>query len=192
MRAALWARLTRGMSVFWPWALMGAALCGAGVAGYDWVRLTHENHLVRALERSDDVAVSSDASARLLLARAQFLLRMGKPAGAEALASRVAARGTPREAASLHYDLGNFYLRQAFARIGDARFEEATPLVIQAKRHYRAALALEPDDWDGKFNLDVAMRLVRDFPISPQGKGDTLPASKKLWPDLPGQPEGLP
>ena len=62
-----------------------------------------------------------------------------------------------------------------------------------AKDEYRLALRLDPSNWDIKHNLDVAMRLVRDFP-GYEGEAEEVPedAPKNLWTDLPGVPRGLP
>ncbi|MBM3654860.1 MAG: MxaK protein, partial [Alphaproteobacteria bacterium] len=50
-----------------------------------------------------------------------------------------------------------------------------------------------PEYWDAKYNLDVAVRLVRDFPDFERKSGDELSADpKKLWTDIPGKPKGLP
>ena len=62
-----------------------------------------------------------------------------------------------------------------------------------AKDDYRLALRLDPTAWDIKFNFDVAMRIVRDFPGYEQEGEDVPPdAPKRLWTDLPGVPKGLP
>ncbi len=61
-----------------------------------------------------------------------------------------------------------------------------------ARDFYVRALRLEPGFWDAKYNLDVAMRLVRDFPdVQIQGDDRKRPTSR-LWTDLPGLPKGGP
>ena len=52
----------------------------------------------------------------------------------------------------------------SFDAIEKGEFDKATSLVGLAKEDYDAALRLDPHAWDVKFNLDVAARLVRDFP----------------------------
>ena len=92
---------------------------------------------------------------------------------------------------SLLFNLGNARLRQAFGLITNEDLSGAIPFVNLAKRDFRRVLELEPDNWNPKYNLDVGMRLVRDYPLGQENEGDTLPASKQLWPDMPGIPEGL-
>ncbi|WP_204276833.1 hypothetical protein, partial [Klebsiella aerogenes] len=60
-----------------------------------------------------------------------------------------------------------------------------------ARQDYRRALEARPDDWDAKFNLDVASRLIRDYPEFDRKSGDELKAEpKQIWTDIPGQPRG--
>ena len=63
-----------------------------------------------------------------------------------------------------------------------------------AKALYRKVLTLEPEAFDAKVNLDVASRLVRDFPDNPDEEGGDpeQPQPKNLWADLPALPRGLP
>jgi mxaK protein len=66
-------------------------------------------------------------------------------------------------------------------------------LVRLAKDGYRRSLALDPGLWDAKYNLDVAMRLVRDFPqIDRMSEEEPADLPVRLWSDLPGLPRGLP
>jgi mxaK protein len=61
-----------------------------------------------------------------------------------------------------------------------------------ARDFYTRALRIEPQFWDAKYNLDIAMRLVRDFPdVEIHGDDQKRPTSK-LWTDLPGLPKGGP
>ena len=69
---------------------------------------------------------------------------------------------------------------------------KAGPYVVLARQEYRRALTLVPESWDAKFNLDVASRLVRDFPAFERTIGDEVKTKKRLWTDVPGKPEGLP
>lgn len=165
-------------------ALMGATF--ALVAGYSG------NRTIAALRADRDVVVSESAPAGVLFARAAFLLFHQRIDEAEGLAESLARRGDEAAYTSLLFNLGNARLRQALELIANGDLDRAPPFVNLAKRNYRHVLELDPGDWNAKYNLDVAMRLVRDYPLGQKDEGDTLPASKKLWPDMPGIPEGLP
>jgi mxaK protein len=70
---------------------------------------------------------------------------------------------------------------------------KAGPQVTLARQDYRRALFAMPEFWDAKFNLDVASRLIRDYPELSRGEGDELRVEpKKIWTDIPGQPKGGP
>jgi mxaK protein len=151
------------------------------------------NRTVAALRADRDVMVNDSAPAEVLFARAYFfLLSHQRIEEVQVLSEILARRGDTRIFPSLLFNLGNARLRQAFGLIANEDLSGAIPFVNLAKRDFRRVLELEPDNWNAKYNLDVAMRLVRDYPLGQENEGDTLPASKQLWPDMPGIPEGLP
>ena len=177
---------------FGPALLLAAALAGVGVTGWRYVEAVRTDRAIRALKEGEDVALPRHPAPQLVLARAAYLLRRDRVQEVQSLEAPLERSGDTAARSALLYNLGNRHLREAFKLIADQKLDEAVPLVALAKQSYRQALRLRPDDWDARYNLDIAMRLVRDFPITEQGEGDTLPATRKLWPDLPGQPEGLP
>ena len=63
---------------------------------------------------------------------------------------------------------------RGFDLISESKLEKAGPYVTLSRQEYRRALTLAPYDWDAKFNLDVASRLIRDFPAFERTIGDTL------------------
>ncbi len=60
------------------------------------------------------------------------------------------------------YNTGNTYLEQAAAIDMKTDADRAVPLVELAKRSYREALALDPDCWDARYNLERALLLLPD------------------------------
>lgn len=150
------------------------------------------NRTVAALRADRDVLVNDSAPVEVLFARACFLLSHERIEEAQVLSEILAQRDDTKVFPSLLFNLGNARLRQAFGLITNEDLSGAIPFVNLAKRDFRRVLELEPDNWNAKYNLDVAMRLVRDYPLGQENEGDTLPASKQLWPDMPGIPEGLP
>ncbi|MGA9487401.1 MAG: hypothetical protein WBV25_10055 [Methylocella sp.] len=150
------------------------------------------NQTVAALRADRDVLVNDSAPAEVLFARACFLLSHQRIEEAQVLSEILVRRGDTKLFPSLLFNLGNARLRQAFGLISNEDLSGAIPFVNLAKRDFRRVLEFEPYNWNAKYNLDVAMRLVRDYPLGQDNEGDTLPASKQLWPDMPGIPEGLP
>ena len=158
-----------------------------------WRRAIEANGVIEALQHGRDVAVDAAARPETLLARIAFLAKRSEIDGARAMVEALDRSGSPDMRARGHYLLANALLRRAFDHIERSELDAANPFVNLAKRDYRRALQLAPDYWDAKYNLDVAARLVRDFPDFERKSGDELSADpKKLWTDIPGKPKGLP
>jgi mxaK protein len=156
-------------------------------------RVIVSNDKITALAQGRDVDVGPNPAPELLVARIAFLAPRGDLDQSRVLLEALDRVGDSRLRARGHYLLANGLLRQALDQLDASQIEVATPLINLAKREYRRALALAPDDWDAKFNFDVAARLVRDFPEYQKKSGDELTTDpKKLWTDVPGKPKGLP
>lgn len=166
------------------------ALLGLGLRMVGHLR---DNATIEALAAGRDVPVSAEASARVLLARAYFLMTRDRLDEAHPLVELLARRGAPALAAAGWYDLGNARLASAIDHLERTQIDPAVPQVRLAKAAYRAALTLDPGLWDAKYNLDIALRLVRDFPeMERELKDEPQEAPKRVWTDLPGLPKGLP
>jgi len=151
------------------------------------------NRDIKALEANNDIGVSIDANPALIAARIEFLLRHDRVDEVQPYVESLDKRGSIKTRAAAHYNLANARLRQAFDLLSQAKLDSAGSFVILARQEYRKALTLQPDYWDAKFNLDVASRLIRDFPAFERTSGDTLNIERsKIWTDVPGKPEGLP
>ncbi|MFK8253004.1 hypothetical protein [Ancylobacter terrae] len=152
-----------------------------------------DNALIGDLARGRDLAVDPQARPPVLYARVAFLTARDRLDEAQPLVNRIAASDDAGVAIAAQYELANARLRTAIEHLQSNDIDPAVPLVRLAKEGYRRALALDPDFWDAKYNLDVAMRLVRDFPqIEVDGEEIPPEAAKRLWTDLPGLPKGLP
>ncbi|MGJ0510775.1 MxaK protein [Methylocystis sp.] len=159
----------------------------------EWRSAVDANDAIEALREGRDVAVDANGRPETILARVAFLAARSEIDRARALVEALDRSGGIEARARGHYLLANALLRRAFDHIERSELEAANPFVNLAKREYRRALQLAPDYWDAKFNLDVAARLVRDFPDFERNSGDELSADpKKLWTDIPGKPKGLP
>nr|WP_245404792.1 hypothetical protein [Ancylobacter gelatini] len=169
-----------------------------GLAGALWfgARLHAEradNATIAALAAGQEVAVSPDAAPEVLFARLHFFTYRDRLDEAQPLLNRLAVDGNRPLAVASLYDMANARLRLAIDHLGTNDIDPAIPLVRLAKDGYRRALTLDPGFWDAKYNLDIAMRLVRDFPqIDVDGEEIPPEAAKRLWTDLPGLPQGLP
>lgn len=185
----LWGRLRPGLIVALP-VLLFAAACAFGLEAW---RLTRANGTIAALEVGSDAEVSPGARPQELAARVAFLAKRGRLDEAEPLLPGLEAGDDREDLARARYVLANARMRDAFGLLARGELDKAGPLVTLSRQDYRRALRERPDFWDAKFNLDVASRLIRDYPELNRTDGDELQSEpKKIWTDIPGQPRGGP
>lgn len=177
--------------VILPLAIVAAA-AWTGYAGWELYKRQDERRIVAELARGRDVRPPEGAGAQVLFARGHFLLARDLIDEGQGFARLIADAGDTQLAARFLYDLGNARLRRAVAALEASKIDPAIPEVRLAKEAYKSALAADPELWDARYNLDVAMRLVRDFPELERDGEETKAPPKKLWTDLPGLPRGLP
>jgi mxaK protein len=178
-------------------ALVLALIVSAGaLASLTWRihEVRRDNATIAALEAGDEVPVDvRTASDEVLVARAHFLQKRDRRDEAQALVDASSRMSDPKLRARLLYNHANARIRDAIAAVERADTDKAIPLTRLAKDEYRLALRLDPEAWDIKYNFDVAMRIVRDFPgYETEGEEPPPDAPTRLWTDLPGVPKGLP
>lgn len=175
------------------------ALAGAGFVLSTWAALAawRNNRVITDLVAGRDLPFDAGSRLEVKIARAQFLLHHDRIDEAQAIAAEIKAAGDtppgPRLLANLQYNIANARMRAAFDLIERNRIDAAASFIGLAKDGYRAALTSDPEHWDARYNLDVAMRLVRDFsPVEQNPEETSQEPPKRLWTDLPGTPKGLP
>lgn len=187
--ARLWGETRPRLIAVLPVALglLTIALLVVGVRTY------MTNHTIRALKENHDIAVATSAEPEALSARIEFLLSHDRIDEIQPLVEALDKTGSEQIRAAAHYNFANGRLRQAFDLLTQGKIDAAGPFVVLARQEYRRALTSSPYDWDAKFNLDVASRLIRDFPDFERTVGDTVKTDRKrIWTDIPGIPKGLP
>jgi mxaK protein len=183
------ARLRPSLLLALPVLLLGLA-AAFGVQAW---RLDRANRTIAALEAGTDAEVASGAAPPLLAARIAFLAKRGRLDEAEPLLAGLQGGDDRGDLARARYALANARMRDAFGLLARGELDKAGPLVTLARQDYRRALRERPDFWDAKFNLDVASRLIRDYPEMNRTDGDELQSEPKtIWTDIPGQPRGGP
>jgi mxaK protein len=182
-------------------ALLLAALIAASgsFVASTWTVLAawRDNRAIADLVAGRDLPADAGSRLEVQAARAYFLLQHDRIEEAQQLVSEIKATRDPwpdpQLLADLQYNLANARMRAAIALIERDRIDAATSFVSLAKDGYRATLASDPGYWDARYNLDVAMRLLRDFSLTEQNSEETSQQPpKRLWTDLPGTPKGLP
>jgi mxaK protein len=153
---------------------------------------TVRNRSIAALLNGHDVPVPADAAPKLIFAGAYFLMNHNRLEDAQAMVSMLDIRGSKRLRADLHYDMANASLKVAFDKIEKNDIDAAGAFVSLAREDYREAMRLDPDDWNARFNFDVASRLVREYPTFGFTPDARRRGPRPLWTELPNAPGGEP
>ncbi|EIC30196.1 MULTISPECIES: hypothetical protein [Methylomicrobium] len=177
------------------WLMLVAGLLALLYGAADLYRIHANNALISRLVSGRDVEVESVIGGpfELRLARAYYLKNKHRYDEALATLSLVIDHGDAAQRARSRYNLGNLYLEQAIAQAEAMDINAALPLAGLAKQAYRQSLALDSRQWDAKYNLEAAMRLLPEMDrISPDDEDETVQQKTQLWTTVPGFPRGLP
>ena len=177
--------------ILWMLALLAFLFSMANFV--EFVRTRSANDSIKLLSANKDVAIDpKNSPSEVILARVNELIFHDRIDDAQTLLSSSETRIDPRVRARALYNIANERTRKGaeFVRKGD--LDHAAALINVAKSEYRLALKLDPNDWKTKFNLDIAMRVVRDLPQADNLPDDEQSTPKKVWTELPGVPKGLP
>lgn len=155
----------------------------------------YDNNLIRELTLGQDVVINKVVSGKpeLRLARAFYFKQKHRYDEALSTLSLIMDKGDQQFQAKVRYNLGNLYLEQAMLQVKAMDMNEALPLAGLAKQAYRQSLALDSRNWDAKYNLEVAMRLLPEMDRA-DVPDDNSPINQRtqLWTTVPGFPRGLP
>jgi mxaK protein len=140
------------------WTLGGLALLAA-LALHDLWRLrqtAHTNELIAA----GTPPLTDDASAPRQLRFAQAYARAASGAGEAALNRYSALHADDAIGRAARFNSANLLLRQAIELRAGPEPGQALALIELAKENYREILRSAHDDWDARYNLERAQRLV--------------------------------
>ena len=176
------------------WSTLVVSLSAALYSANSVYNLYHDNDLIEQLVSGKEVRVTKVISGKpeLRLARAFYFKRKHRYEEALSTLSLIMDKGDQQFQAKARYNLGNIYLEQAMLQVKAMNMNEAMPLLGLAKQAYRQSLALDSHQWDAKYNLEVAMRLLPE--MDRLDLPDDAPSNQKaqLWTTVPGFPRGLP
>jgi len=120
------------------------------------------NEFIANPELADEVPKDSYAQ----FAQAFYAIEQGEKQQALNLLTHANTTDDEILKASAHYNRGNVNLRQAQAL--QAEDSKIIPLIELAKQDYRTALLIDPELWDARYNLEIALNIV---PEEPEGDG---------------------
>ncbi len=130
---------------------------------YDYWRL---GRLEQQLAAARSQAAAKDApTPEYALARAQAVLRTGGPRASDTaldLYRQVESEGSQSLRRIARYDTANLYMRQAQEEMARGEPGRAVPLIELAKGIYRGLLRDDPAQWDLRYNLERAIRMLTE------------------------------
>ncbi|MBK1714891.1 tetratricopeptide repeat protein [Rubrivivax gelatinosus] len=178
-----------------PAALLLALLAGAAALERAWTGWQQ----ARSNEQMALAEPPRDGVPRVLLARAIVLEQQGRIEEALSDYAEVEVLGDAALRHAARVNVANLYLRRGIAVArDDGHAQRALVLLQLAKAGYRRALRQRPDDWDARYNLELAQRLLPDLePRNWRRSGDEAELSeamkkdKAAWTDMVGQPRGM-
>lgn len=175
------------------WCLAIASAVWFGFAADELFRTERANSNIRELLARHDTPIDvRRAQPQEILARINESVRRDKIDDAQSILSSSEANLPANVRAAALYNIANARTLLAGEAVRKGELDTAAALVNLAKSEYRLALKLDPESWDARYNIDVAMRIVRDLPQADNPETTSPDAPKKLWTDLPGVPKGLP
>ena len=113
-------------------------------------------------EAAASAAGRSDGDVRVLIVQASALRAQGRHDDAVRILQALAARSDLDHASAqvVRFNLGNELLALALQHNTKGDEDRAMTLVELSKQRYREVLRQEPQHWDARHNLDIALRLV--------------------------------
>jgi mxaK protein len=137
--------------------IIGSAVAAVGTALRLW-----QVQKVNAYIAEPEAFETVPDDPRAQFARAGMLERQQKHDEALDVLTKVLGSGDETLMSLAYFNRGNINLREALSITGsDGR---QIPLVELAKQDYRSALALAPELWNVRYNLEVALRVVPEDP----------------------------
>ncbi len=169
-------------------AAMGYAAVNAGTL----LVLHAENARIAAFAAGRDVALPRNAAPEERAARGVFLLSHDRVDDAQVELDSLPDRPDVPARDALLYALANAHLKRALEIFNSAPMRKVAPLVALAQSEYRQVLRHDPQNWDARYNFDIASALTHDPEAASYLKGDDMARERALVPDAPGAPNGLP
>lgn len=147
--------------VFARWLLIVLIIASAGVAVGSAIELWRAQQ-VNAYIADPEAFETVPDDPRARFAYAGLLQRQQKHDEALEQLTQVLGEADASLLPLVYFNRGNINLREALSLTGsDGR---QIPLVELAKQDYRSALALDPQMWNTRYNLEVALRVVPEDP----------------------------
>lgn len=140
--------------------------------------------------------LQGDEAAALLrqrLADAAVLEQTGQKSAARAVYDSLLSYPAPAVQVLAHYKIGTLHLEEVaplWHALGVLEYARVSTGVALAKEHLQAALRLQPDHWEARYNLEYAERITP--PLREQEKARWHGNKSSVFATLPSVPGGAP
>lgn len=145
----------------WVFGLLALAVLAVIVDAASLWRAEQTNALI-ASGRAIPDAPGQPPELRFAQAHAQAQAQAASGARDAALNRYRALQADPRVGAAARYNSANLLVRQAIEVRASAQPGQAIALLELAKEYYRDVLRDDPAQWDARYNLERAQRLLPD------------------------------
>jgi mxaK protein len=158
----------------------------------------HDAWRLRQISRTNELIAAGtppptdDAGAPRELRFAQAHARAASGAGEAALNRYAALHADDAIGRAARYNSANLLLRQAIELRASTEPGQALALIELAKENYRQILRSNPDDWDARYNLERAQRLVPEPEPSDEEPPDLQRNAERAATTMRAYSPGLP
>lgn len=183
------ATLNRKLPGTW-WLLLTLSLSVVTLAAAKLAVISQRNGL---LNDPAAITIEPDTPASLVFAKACWLEQNGHWQDAQQLYRSLSGTTDPDLRERALYNLGSLYLGQAAALWnprGVLEYTAVTTLVELSKESLQAALRLNPDHLEARYNLEYAYRITP--PPKEKPKADFKGTKPSVFATMPGIPGGGP
>lgn len=186
---------TRPASVMAALAALVSLGCLTGAA----LSLLEARRAVTANRHIDLGVAPPGAPAAVLFARGHALQKAREFDEALAAYAQAEAIGSPEIGHASRLNASNIHLRRAVdTALQEGAPDKAITLVEIAKSGYRRVLRDRPDEWNARYNLELAQRLVPDYEVRNWRRSgneaeveEALKRDKSAWTEMVGTPRGM-
>lgn len=170
--------------------VLGVLVVAALALAVDGAHLWRQQQWNEAIAADPPKPAGSDAPPELQFALAHALAASG--ANDEAMNRYRALQGDSALGQAARYNSANLLVRQAIAVRATPQPGQAIPLLELAKEIYREVLRNDPGQWDARYNLERAQRLLPDPDDAQPEPADTNRAAERAVTTMRGYSPGLP
>lgn len=175
----------------------------AGLAVLALVIGLQRGHLAWKADQANQLIAAGETVAHappeVVFAHALALKQAGRDEDALGAYAEAEVLGNETLRHAVRVNVANLYLERGLAAARDeGNAQRAIVLLQLAKTGFRRALRDHPDDWDARYNLELAMRLLPDLEMRNWRRSgteseveDDTKKDKSAWTEMVGQPRGM-